>query len=61
MSIKMTPEQIEELAKELCFYSDNDITCNCLCEQCNLQGAWKGYKIPVRRVIKKWEDIKCQK
>ena len=59
--MNINPEQIETLAKELCFYSDNDIPCNCLCEQCNLQGAWKGYKIPVQRVVKKWEQIKEDK
>lgn len=61
MSIKMTPEQIEELAKQVCFYLAQVEDCNNDCASCEGNGKWKQYKLLGKRVAEKWEEIKCQK
>ena len=56
--MQFTQEQIEALAKELCFYSENEIGCSANCKNCDLQGTWKEYKIRAVKVARLWEKIR---
>lgn len=58
--MKPTKEQIDILAREMCFYSVNDLGCIANCDEC-FGYYWRKYKLPAKRVIEKWEKIRGEK
>ena len=57
-AIKITPGQSDELCKEWCYYLGNVEECCGNCDICEGNGKWKQYRLPVKRLIEKWEKIK---
>lgn len=51
-------KEIEELAKEYCYYLGEVKDCCGNCDICEGNKKWKQYKVPVKRLIIKWEKIK---
>lgn len=53
----ITKEQIDSLAKEMCWEIGEWGECDANCYKCEL-GHWKHYKRPVKILIEQWERIK---
>ena len=51
--MKISPEEIEDIAKEICYQIDVDADCNNDCDNCPGHNTWKKYKIAAERLIKK--------
>lgn len=54
----LTKEQSDELCKEYCYYLGEVEECCGDCSLCEGYGKWKQYRLPVKRLIEKWEKIK---
>ena len=57
MMCDLSKEQINKLAKEICFYVSDEAACVANCNTCG-RIAWHKYKKAAIGVIKKWEKIK---
>lgn len=51
-----TEKEEEALAKQFCFFHSN-FKCDSDCENCQLPGTWRQYRVPVRKVVKLWENL----
>ena len=59
--LMITKEEIEEVAKELCFLLNTEHECNADCYKCEGSYGWKKYRISGRRIIKKIREMeKCR-
>lgn len=56
-----TEKEVIELSKEWCYFQPNGPKCDLNCDKCRKYGAWMGYKVPVVRLIKKWERMKNER
>ena len=49
----ITDEEIEDVAKEICYQLNIDHECNNDCDSCKGFSTWRRYKIAAKRLIKK--------
>lgn len=57
--ITPTKEQIDDLAREMCFYSENEQGCVCNCAECYCN-YWRKFKLPAKRVAILWEKMRAK-
>ena len=51
--MSISPEEIEDIAKEICYQIDVNIECDNDCDNCPGHNTWKKYKKAAWRLIKK--------
>lgn len=50
---KAIQDEINDIAKEICFQINTTVKCNMDCANCEGNGKWKQYKICAKRLIEK--------
>lgn len=56
----ITKEEVDILAREMCFYSENDQGCVANCDTCYCN-YWRKYKLPAKKVAMLWDKMKKAK